>query len=100
MAEAKYTVKLRALIQTEITPANTSTTDDRALFVDFGRAAFGTLIVPVQEDSGRDSIIVHLGEKLTNDGRIDRTPPGNVCYICIEQKLDTCLDSYRITIPG
>jgi len=37
MADAKYTVKRRALIQMEITPANTSTTDDRALFVDFGR---------------------------------------------------------------
>ena len=90
MTDAKYMAKRRALVQTEVSPAKTSLADDGTLFVDFGRAAFGTLIVPVPKDSGRNSVVVHLGEKLTAEGRIDTSPPGSVRYIRIEQKLDRC----------
>jgi len=42
---------------------------------------------------------VHLGEKLTLDGRIDRTPPGSVRYICLEQDRDPDRRQTRLIIP-
>jgi len=80
-------------------PVETRTVDGGALFVDFGKAAFGTLLVPLPGDPNCDSVVVHLGEKLTGDGRIDRTPPGAVRYRRIEQKLDGCRNPCRIVIP-
>jgi len=94
-----YTVERKSLTQTEVAPTETRLTDQGVLFIDFGRAAFGTLLVPVPLGPHRNSIVVHLGEKLAIDGRIDRTPPGTVRYIRIEQTLGTCRDSCRITIP-
>ena len=99
MKDAKYTAKRRALIQTEIPPSTSCITEDGSLFVDFGKAAFGTLIIPIPKDSSRNSIVVHLGENLSPDGRIDRSPPGSIRYIRIEQKFDTNQNYCRITIP-
>jgi len=99
MMDAKYTVKPKVLMQTEVMPVETRIVDDGSLLVDFGKAAFGTLLVPVQERPGRNSVVVHLGEKLTIDGRIDRTPPGTVRYCRIKQKLDSRQNSCRIIIP-
>jgi alpha-L-rhamnosidase len=94
-----YTLKPKALIQTEVMATETRIMNDGSLFVDFGRAAFGTLLVPSSEVLNRSSIVVHLGEKLTADGRIDRAPPGSVRYRRIEQKLKSCQNPGRITIP-
>jgi len=68
---AKYTVKPKELIQTEVKPVETRMIANGALFVDFGKAAFGTLLVPLPKEPNRKSIVVHLGEKLSGDGRID-----------------------------
>lgn len=48
-------------------------------FIDFGKDAFGTLIletVPVDYDT----VIVHLGEKIAGSNRIDRNPGGSIRY--------------------
>lgn len=100
MTDATYTLKRRALTQTEVIPVEARIVDDGSLFVDFGKAAFGTLLVPLPEDPNCDSVVVHLGEKLTTDGRIDRTPPGTVRYIRIEQKLNRNQNPCRIIIPA
>lgn len=97
--ETRYTVKPKELIQTEVKPVKTRMMADGSLFVDFGKAAFGTLLVPLPEKPGRKSIVVHLGEKLSSNGRIDRNPPGTVRYIRIEQKPDRQRNPCRIVIP-
>ena len=96
---ATYTVKPKMLMQVELTSNKSCMLDDRSLFIDFGKAAFGTLLVSIPENWGRNSIVVHLGEKLTGDSRIDRTPSGTVRYCRIEQKLDRCENPCRIVIP-
>jgi alpha-L-rhamnosidase len=53
--------------------------DDRTLFLDFGKAAFGRLRVDVSRLSPGDTLIVRLGEKLAG-GRIDPAPGGNIRY--------------------
>lgn len=51
--------------------------NDDVTLIDFGRAAFGNIVMPVP--SGRGTGSVHFGEKL-KDGRIDKSPPGTVRY--------------------
>jgi len=48
-------------------------------FIDFGEDAFGTL-ARVFRSSPTDSFTVHLGEKLSSDGTIDRNPGGSIRY--------------------
>ena len=56
---------------TQIQPSN--------YFIDFGKAAFGTLVIRSMEKD-IDSLVVHLGEKLKTTGTIDRNPVGTIRY--------------------
>ncbi len=81
----RYTVTPKALTHTDVSPIAARHLDDGTLFLDFGKAAFGTVLISIPASWDRLSIVVHLGEKLTKDGRLDRTPPGAVRYCRIEQ---------------
>ncbi|MCL3780547.1 alpha-L-rhamnosidase [Prolixibacteraceae bacterium JC049] len=48
-------------------------------FIDFGKTYFGTVILKSQQTL-HDTLVVHLGEKLSNINSIDRKPPGSVRY--------------------
>jgi hypothetical protein len=99
LTDPTYTVERKPLAQTQVPPVETRLTDDGTLFIDFGKAAFGTLLVPSSNDPQQRTIVVHLGEKSALDSRLDRNPPGSVRYIRIEQKLDKSQNSSRIIIP-
>lgn len=91
-----FTVSLKELIETTVSPNTTRLLDCGVLFIDFGKAAYGTLrFCPPQ---GTDKVTVHLGEKLDADGRIDRSPPGTIRYRRIEQAIEGG-GSCRISIP-
>jgi hypothetical protein len=68
----RFTVTRKPLQQIEVPPAATRLTDDGTLVVDFGKAAFGTLVVPPTGSSQRGRVIVHLGEQLNAKGRVCR----------------------------
>jgi hypothetical protein len=51
----------------------------RKYFADFGKDAFGSLLIELKNVTD-DTIIVHLGEKLTISGEIDRNPGGTIRY--------------------
>ena len=51
--------------------------NEKVTQIDFGKVAFGNIVMPVPE--GRGIVNVHFGEKM-KDGRIDRNPPGTVRY--------------------
>ena len=53
----RYTVAWKPLQQTEISPAATKLLDDGLLFIDFGRAAFGTLLVPAKGMGPHDKLV-------------------------------------------
>lgn len=55
------------------------------VLVDFGRAAFGNLIVEPTKASER-AVTFHFGEKLSK-GSVDRKPPGTVRYATAQAKL-------------
>ncbi|MCA9837626.1 MAG: hypothetical protein KC422_11955 [Trueperaceae bacterium] len=93
----KYTVKTQALQQTEIAAVKSVVLEEGSLFLDFGKAAFGTLLIPKKEKT--EKLRVHLGEQLNSTGRIEKKPAGTIRYICIEQEPDATQDFTRITIP-
>ena len=97
LLSGRYTVTPKALVQTHVAPVRRQMLPDGTAFVDFGRAAFGTLLIPPTTGHNR-TIVVHLGEKLTDDGRIDRQPPGFIRYRRIEQPLSDTSSPQRIVI--
>jgi len=99
LTEPTFTAEQKALVQLEIPPVETRLTDDGAWFIDFGRSAFGTLLLPPSRDPHQTDHVVHLGEKLAPDGRLDRNPPGTIRYIRISQKIGNSGSSTRIQIP-
>lgn len=93
----KHSLKLKRIIETKRYPSHSEFLDNGSLFVDFGKAAFGTVIF--EKPEGTKSIVVHLGEKLDENGRIDRTPPGTIRYRRIEQNTGPDEKECRIIIP-
>ncbi|MEI6678346.1 MAG: alpha-L-rhamnosidase C-terminal domain-containing protein [Mariniphaga sp.] len=74
--------------QTSVIPLTKNTIQPRLIikrnsqgnyFADFGKAAFGTLRLQI-DSKGNDSVVVHLGEKLSAPGIINRIPGGNIRY--------------------
>jgi hypothetical protein len=52
---------------------------DTHYFVDFGRDAFGTLVLEINPPEN-DTIVIHLGEKISGTNHIDRKPGGTIRY--------------------
>ena len=93
----RYTSTPRPLVQTEVAASTSQLTNDGALLLDFGKAAFGSLRIPNGGGQRMPRLVVHLGERLTPAGRLDRSPPGSIRYCrieCCTQATDT-----RIVIP-
>lgn len=97
--DTRYTVTRKRLQQTEVPPVAARLLGDKTLLVDFGKDAFGTLLVPVVKGSNRSNLVVHLGEQLTREHRLERAPAGSIRYIRIEQNLNREQASTRIIIP-
>jgi len=62
---------------TEQEPVSIKRISDTVTQIDFGKVAFGNIVMPVPD--GRGTASVHFGEKL-KDSRIDQSPPGTVRY--------------------
>ncbi|GAB5452508.1 MAG: hypothetical protein Hals2KO_28360 [Halioglobus sp.] len=60
------------------TPTTVSEVEPGLFLVDFGRVAFGNLVLTAPENT-RSRVTVHFGEALKH-GRINRNPPGTVRY--------------------
>jgi hypothetical protein len=67
-------------------------------FADFGKDAFGTLFLSIASNRS-DTLIIHLGEKLSDDGRIDRNPGGSIRYSLIRMPLVPGRNEYTVS-PG
>lgn len=93
----RYTASPEKLVETEIQPVETRLLNDDTLFVDFGKAAYGTMRLRLPPDA--HSLVVHFGEALTEAGRIDRNPPGTIRYRRIVQGTESSDDTCRIVIP-
>ncbi len=89
----------RPLVEYEDPPARIAVLPGGGLLLDYARAAFGTLLVPSTAIPENGSLVLHLGEKLLPDGRLDREPPGCIRYVCIVPSPDANQSVTRIRIP-
>jgi len=95
----RSTAQPRNLVESREPPVASRLLADGARFVDFGRAAFGTVLLPAPRGPARRRVRLHLGEKLDEHGRVDRDPPGSVRYRCIDQELAGDGRPTRVRIP-
>ena len=67
---------------------------------DFGCDGFGQLRLSITAPNENDTLIIELGEALTPDGHINKTPPGSVRYRMIKVPLTRGQQSYIPAIPS
>jgi hypothetical protein len=60
-----------------IEPVLTRETGPNHYFIDFGKDAFGTLIMNFKPTMP-DTVIIYLGEKSVNSSAVDRNPGGSI----------------------
>jgi len=85
-------------LEKHIRPVLIEKTGTNNYFIDFGKAAFGTIVISAAT-SRRDTIIVHLGEKLSGRKTIDRNPGGTIRYNRILLPVEPGRTSYTVDIP-
>ena len=78
-------------------PVSTKNAGNSVTFVDFGKAAFGQLLLNLTSDNDKDSVVIHLGEHQANE-RIDRNPGGTIRYQRYAIGLIKGTHTYRIKI--
>ncbi|MCE5346785.1 MAG: alpha-L-rhamnosidase [Bacteroidales bacterium] len=81
-----------------IEPEKLIKTGDGHYFADFGKDAFGTLILelnPVKQDT----LIVHIGEKIKRMNQIDRNPGGSIRYHEVLMPVEPGKTQYTLNLP-
>lgn len=67
-------------------------------FIDFGKDAFGKLLLNINPDKA-DTLVIHLGEKLSGENQIDRNPGGTIRYYNIKLPVTPGVKSYTTELP-
>ena len=83
----------------EIPPQEIIKAEKGNYFIDFGKAAFGTVELTVTSSSKKHTMEIHLGEALKNENSVDRNPEGNIRYRKIKLKLEKGTHTYTVSIP-
>ena len=69
-------------------------------FVDFGKAAFATLEMNLQDPSNGDSLTIYLGERKNDDFTVNKNPGvSNIGYARVVVGLDKNTHTYLIELP-
>lgn len=81
-----YATSRQRLVQRRVSPVRIVEKDRGHYFIDFGKAAFGTIEfdLPVEKSA---KVILHLGEKIIDSTTIDRKPGGTIRYKKIKSQL-------------
>ncbi len=67
-------------------------------FADFGKDAFGTLVLSIDPVSV-DTLIIHLGEKTDGLASIDRDPGGTIRYQKVRLPVTPGITTYTLDLP-
>jgi alpha-L-rhamnosidase len=93
-------VTTRNKFQTKLfTPQKFTKIADEHYFMDFGKDAFGTLILELNPVEA-DTIVIHLGEKITEKNKIDRNPGGTLRYHRVLLPVNPEKSNYILELPG
>ena len=86
------------LVTSEIEPLRIIRKGSEHYFIDFGRAAFGTVKLTLTSPDARE-VEIHLGEAVTADQSINRSPGGTIRYRKIVLPVKKGTQTYTIPIP-
>ena len=92
-----YAASAYPLVKTLEHPVSVKEIRPLVSVVDFGKDAFGQLALKLTSETGKDSVVIHLGECLS-DGRVDRNPGGTIRYQRYVLGLMKGEHTYRIKI--
>jgi hypothetical protein len=82
-----------------ISPVKFSKIAEGHYFADFGKDAFGTIIISIDSPVDR-TVIVHLGEKLSGKETIDRNPGGTIRYTKVALSVIKGTKEYTVDLPA
>jgi len=83
----------------ETVPARFIRVSPGRYFVDFGRAAFGTLRLTLDSPVPGREVEVRLGEAVSREYTVDPTPGGCVRYRLFQVRLQRGTHTYTLTVP-
>ncbi|MCX7047326.1 MAG: family 78 glycoside hydrolase catalytic domain [Candidatus Sumerlaeota bacterium] len=86
------------LVNTEVAPARIAKKAPGHYFIDFGKAAFGTVKVALTSPAAGGTLEVHLGEILAGADTIQRKPSGTQRYRCMTLPLKAGAQTYTVAI--
>ena len=66
---------------------------------DFGKDAFGTVVLEIRTDKP-DTLVIQLGEKLNSTGSIDPDPGGSIRYQRVLLPVTPAVSTYTINLPA
>jgi len=95
---SNYIASHYPLVKHEVEPSLVIKKDAGHYFVDFGRAAFGTVKLNLTSPDERE-MEIHLGEAVTTEQSINRNPGGTIRYREIALTLESGTHTYIVTIP-
>lgn len=95
---AKNSVTYLAVTQSPVQPVEFKQVGPGHVFVDFGRAAFAGLQLHFPQAEDGRKVVVHLGEKLSAPGVVDRKPGGSVRYFSAELTLKAGQEKYLVPL--
>lgn len=82
-----------------IEPVLIKKTGNKSYFADFGKDAFGTLLLKVNVNEA-DTLVIHMGEKLKSPLVIDRNPGGSIRYQKVRLPVNPEIKEYLLKLPA
>lgn len=93
----EYGTTSNRLVENKIGPVVFHKTGESGYFIDFGRAAFGTLLLEF-EPSQTDTLIIHLGEKLSKPFTPDNDPGGSIRFSSTKLRVSPGVSGYLLKL--
>jgi alpha-L-rhamnosidase len=93
-----YATTRYPLVETEVKPARFVRKAAGHYFIDFGKAAFGTVVLTLTSPTAGREVQIHLGEVPDGNDGINRKPGGSRRYRMMTLKLDKGTHTYRVKI--
>jgi len=87
------------LVKREVAPVRTAEVADGRTFIDFGKAAFGTIRVTLTSPTAGKRVEVHLGEVLAGENGINRNPGAHRRYVKTALTLEKGTHTYTVQLP-
>ena len=94
----EYITERYPLVAHEVEPSQIAQKDTEHYFIDFGKAAFGTLKLILTSPDERE-IEVHLGEVMTEEKSVHRNPGGTIRHREMALPIKKGTHTYAIKIP-